>query len=78
MHTMTKGGVSNGDPEVMNIFHLAKQPDGSYKVQRSKEYLDTAKFAVFSEAVRKELPECLITVLCKYDDVICSVDSFEK
>lgn len=54
VNAKTKGGNTN-DPEVLNLVYVAQQSDGTYKVTKSREYVDTVKFARFGELVQKEL-----------------------
>ncbi|KAH8107231.1 hypothetical protein BXZ70DRAFT_1074830 [Cristinia sonorae] len=55
MRATTKGGASNDEIEVMNVLYVAEQADGTHKVTKSKEYVDTVKWTKFAEAVQKEL-----------------------
>ena len=43
------------DQEVVNMVSVGEQADGTWKVTRSREYVDTAKFVKFGEAARKEM-----------------------
>lgn len=49
----TKDGTSNDDSEKICIAYVAKQADGSYKVQKCKEFLDTARTSKFWASVQK-------------------------
>ncbi|KAH8107230.1 hypothetical protein BXZ70DRAFT_284707 [Cristinia sonorae] len=55
VHATTKGGVSNRDIEMINVLYVAEQADGTYKVKKSKEYVDTVKYVKFAADVQKEL-----------------------
>ncbi|THH17545.1 hypothetical protein EUX98_g9107 [Antrodiella citrinella] len=50
----TKGG-NVYDPEVLFFVYTAEQSDGTIKVTKSKEYVDTVRFAKFAEVVKQEL-----------------------
>ena len=50
----THGGNTN-DPEVINIVEVAEQADGTFKVTGTREYVDTARFYKFGEALQKEV-----------------------
>lgn len=54
VHVKTKGG-NTSDSTPLNLIYVAEQPDGSYKVYKTREFVDTHKYTAFNEAIKKEL-----------------------
>lgn len=53
VHVKTPGGNIN-DSEILVLLYVTEQPDGSFKVSKAREFVDTAKFAKFDADVKKE------------------------
>ena len=49
----TKGG-NVSETEVILMLYLSEQPDGSFKVCKVRDFVDTLKFAKFDADVKKE------------------------
>ncbi|TCD60734.1 hypothetical protein EIP91_009617 [Steccherinum ochraceum] len=50
----TKGGNVN-DADMVNMVYVREEADETWRVTKSREYVDTAKFAQFGAAVQKEM-----------------------
>ena len=53
VYAKTPGG-NISDSDVLNLVYVDKQADGTYKVTKSREYIDTAMYARFAEQVKQE------------------------
>ena len=49
-----KEGVKS-EQEVLHIVYVVEQPDGSLKVAKLKEFVDTAKWVHFAEVMKKKM-----------------------
>lgn len=49
----TKGG-NVSETEVILMLYLSEQPDGSFKVYKVRDFVDTLKFAKFDADLKKE------------------------